>query len=206
MCETPRLSRPSINRNTHINHIPHISEQGVEVAVRHVEGEVADEEGARRVSGVGGAGCVGVIGSIAGTGVGAGGAGHGVLDCKPAAFEGLEIFVADGEFGGRLIGEGYVGKAVRGEERVISVRFWFCILRFEGSFAWSVGFPWGEKCGKFGWSLPFAQAPAIHYHLRALDGTAALELTPQIVFSYVEEEISDVYRGRGRSGWCRHPR
>ena len=45
MRKTPRLSRPSINRYPHIDHILDLSEQVIQIAVTHIEGHVPYEEG-----------------------------------------------------------------------------------------------------------------------------------------------------------------
>ena len=45
MRETPRLSRPPINRNPHVNNILDPPEQIIQIAIAHVKGHVADKEG-----------------------------------------------------------------------------------------------------------------------------------------------------------------
>jgi hypothetical protein len=45
MRKATRLARPTINRNTHIHDILHAPEQIVEIAIRHLEGHVANEKG-----------------------------------------------------------------------------------------------------------------------------------------------------------------
>ncbi len=105
MREASWLARTSINRNSHINHVLDLSEQVVQVAVAHVEGHVADEEGFR--------------GSVEGA-VGEGGAGEGAgaffrdaeLNGEAAAFEVLEVVEFDG-FGGGFDGfKLYVAESV----------------------------------------------------------------------------------------------
>ena len=105
MRETPRLSRSSINCHTHIDDISDLAEQLIEFAVGHVEGHVADEEGAGGFGG-GAAEAVAVGGGTA--------AGGGVLDGEAAAFEGLLVHVADGAGGGVVVGEVDVAESVMG--------------------------------------------------------------------------------------------
>lgn len=105
MREPPGLTRPSINRNPYIDDIADFAEQVIEFAVGHVEGHVADEEGA----GWGG----GAVGVAVRAGE-EGGARGGVLDCEAAAFEGLGVEGLDCEGGGGGGGEVYVAETVIG--------------------------------------------------------------------------------------------
>lgn len=45
MRETPGLSRPSVNRHPDVDDVLDFSEEVVQVAIAHVKGHVADEEG-----------------------------------------------------------------------------------------------------------------------------------------------------------------
>ena len=44
MRESPRLSRPPVNRHPHINHVFDLSEQIVQITIAHVEGHVPYEQ------------------------------------------------------------------------------------------------------------------------------------------------------------------
>lgn len=101
MGESPRLARAPVNRHADIDYIFDLAEEVVEVAVGHVEGHVADEEGA-------GGGVVWAVWA----GDGAGGALDGVLDAEAAAFEVLEVVFLDGGGGG--FGGGVFDVAVSG--------------------------------------------------------------------------------------------
>ncbi len=94
MGESPRLARAPVNGHTDIDDIFDLAEQVVEVAVGHVKGHVADEEGAAR----------GVVWAVW-AGDGAGGALDGVLDTEAAAFEVLEVVFLDGGGGPFGVGE-----------------------------------------------------------------------------------------------------
>lgn len=89
MRETPWLACSSVDCHAHVDDVADLAEEVVELAVGHVEGHVADEEGAGGGRGVGGAGAERV-------GAGAGG---GVLDGQATAFEGLVVVIFDGGSG-----------------------------------------------------------------------------------------------------------
>lgn len=91
MRKTPGLPRATVNGNAHVDDVAHLAEELVQLAVRHVKGHVADEEGA--------GGFVGAVDGAPG-GAGGGGAGLGVLDGEAPAREGGVVVVADGGRGG----------------------------------------------------------------------------------------------------------
>lgn len=113
MREAPRLPRAAVNGDAHVDHVADLAEELVEFAVRHVEGHVADEEGAGR--GGGGLVAVALDGGVAGL---------GVLDGEAAAGEGLVVIVADGGGGGFGVGEVHVAEPAGG----MAVRWIGCII------------------------------------------------------------------------------
>ena len=94
MREASRLAGPPINRDPDINHVLDLSEQIVQIAIAHIEGHVAYEEGSgRRVLGALLAkGLTGRTGVVSGR--------EGKLDGETAAFEILQIVEVDGALGG----------------------------------------------------------------------------------------------------------
>ena len=111
MRKTPWLARSPVNCHPNIDHILDLPEEVVQVAVTHVEGHVANEEGLGR--GIHGASALIAAISAAGTAsTGATDAAKGVLHGEAAAFKVLEVVELNG-FGGRFDGvELYVAKAV----------------------------------------------------------------------------------------------
>jgi hypothetical protein len=95
MRESSRLTSPTINRNTHIDHVADAAEEVVKIAIRHLEGHVPDEEGL-------GGGILRARGAF-GAGFEFGGLEGGVLHGEAAAFEELLVEGFDG-FGGGLGG------------------------------------------------------------------------------------------------------
>lgn len=100
--EPPRLARSSVNRHAHVDDVADFAEEVVELLIGHVEGHVADEEGAGGVVEGAGSKVAGDEGLTRG----------GVLDCEDAAFEGLAVKGVDGVGGGFLGGEVYVAETV----------------------------------------------------------------------------------------------
>ena len=92
MREASRLARPPINRYPDINHVLDLPKEIVQIAIAHIEGHVAYEEGSGwRVLGAL------LAGSLARTyAVGT----EGKLDGEAAAFEVLQVVEIDGTLGG----------------------------------------------------------------------------------------------------------
>lgn len=105
MREATRLARAAIDRDAHVDDVADFAEEVVEFAVGHVEGHVADEEGAGGGGGAGGV-AIGAREERA--------AGSGVLDGEGAAFEGFVVEGFDGLGGGGGGGEVYVAETVGG--------------------------------------------------------------------------------------------
>lgn len=125
MREAARLARAAIDGDAHVDDVADFAEEVVEFAVGHVEGHVADEEGA---GGGGGAG---------GVAVGAReerGARGGVLDGEGAAFEGFVVEGFDGLGGGGGGGEVYVAETVG----VVRLGV-FCVRGCRGCRGWLYG-------------------------------------------------------------------
>lgn len=102
MREASRLAGAAVDGDAHVDDVPDLAEEVVELAVGHVEGHVADEEGAGGWSG---------LRRAPGGNAPGGGAGGGVLDVETAAFEFLVVEGGDGGVGGVLGGEVYVGES-----------------------------------------------------------------------------------------------
>ena len=132
MREAPGLARAAVNGDAHVDDVADLAEEVVEFAVGHVEGHVADEEGA---GGGGGAGRV-AVGAREERG-----AGGGVLDGEGAAFEGFVVEGFDGLGGGGGGGEVYVAETVG-----VGVLDWgfcvcVCVRGCRGSVVWClIGF------------------------------------------------------------------
>ncbi len=129
MREAPRLARPPIDRNPHINDILDTPEQIIQIAIAHVEGHVADEESlCRFVEGAVGysAGVVAVLVGLATV--------DGILDCEAAALEVLEVVKFDGFSCGGDVLECYVAES---DGRLLVV-----VLKLIESFARRVEWDW----------------------------------------------------------------
>lgn len=113
MGEPPRLARASVDGDAHVDDVADLAEELVQLAVRHIEGHVADEEGARGLADACGAAAAGAGEAVVAAGAGGGGAGAGVLDGEAPAGEGGVVVVADGGRGGVDRGEVHVAETVR---------------------------------------------------------------------------------------------
>ena len=111
MCETPRLTRSSIDRDSDICDIPNVAEKFMEVLVGHVKGHVADEESPRwrmRLAGSTEAGK-----GISSRGV-TGGASSLVLDAEASAGKGHLVELCYDGAGGRKVGHFDIAESVGG--------------------------------------------------------------------------------------------
>ena len=93
MREAPRLARPPINRYPDINHVLNLPKQIIQIAIAHIEGHVAYEEGS----------AWNVFGTLLAKGLA--GRTHAVgrkgkLDGEAATFEVLQVVEIDGALGG----------------------------------------------------------------------------------------------------------